>query len=554
MATNLQLRIFLMGLVGALLALIFLMSDASGTTQEEVDQSSVAAPHAAGELLVVYESGTGNAAAEKLPKETNGEIEEEIPELDTQVVEFPKIKEKPSENQRERLLRLKKEKLKKNPAVQSVSYNFIYKAAYTPNDDKFQSQYGLKKIKAPRAWNEASGRGVDIAVVDSGVSNSHPDLRRKISAQANCTGESEDCMSGPGTAEDGTGHGTFVAGVAVASTNNREGIAGACPDCRLLAAKVLKANGEGTASDVAKGINWASNNGAEIINLSLAPVDPRFVADSPPIKKAINKARRKGAVTVAAAGNFGKGSVKIYPAAYKNVVAVAATDRSNQRASFSSTGRWVDVAAPGVGVLSTKYRTGYGRFDGTSLSSPYVAGVAGLLAAQGRSANEIRRRINSTAVDLGPRGKDASYGHGLVDAAAAVGIRNTRPKIQRPRPTPGSRVKNRRPNISAIVRDSETSLRKKNLTFILDGRKRGAFKYNATGGRLSYKPAGKLAFGRHKVKVVVRDGQGKKAIREWTFKVKTPKPRNDGPLAIFDRPGYPFNFLSEDPVFDAVRN
>ncbi len=542
------------------MTLALLTPEASGTAQENIDQSSGVAPHATGELLIVYEAGTDSAAAEQLPEETDGEVEEEIPEIDTQVVEFPEVKNEPTEQEREELLQQKKEELEEDPAVQSVSYNFIYKAAYTPNDNKFGSQYGLKKIKAPLAWNETRGSGVDIAVVDSGISNSHPDLRRKISAQANCAGKPGNCISGPGTAEDDSGHGTSVAGVAVASTNNGEGVAGACFECRLLAAKVLKANGKGSVSDVAKGINWSSNNGAEVINLSLAPVNPNVVADSPPIKKAINRAQRKGAITVAAAGNFGKDSVKVYPAAYENVVAVAATNRNNRWASFSSTGRWVDVAAPGVDILSTRSPAGYGGFDGTSLSSPFVAGIAGLLASQGRTEDEIRRRINSTAVDLGPKGKDEKYGRGLVNAAAAVGISarrptpNKAPRISNPKPAPGATIKGRRPNIKATVRDAETNLRKKNITLILDGKKRGAFRYSVKRDRLIYSPKRKLAPGKHTVRIVVRDEQGKKDTRKWRFKVKAPKPRNNGPLSIIDQPGYPFNFLPNDSVFDRVRN
>ena len=552
MATHIQLRIFLAGLVGALLTLVLLTPDAGGTTQETVDQSA-AAPHAAGELLVVYEAGTDAAAAEQLPEETGGEVEEEIPEIGAQAVEFPEVKNEPTEQEREELLRQKKEELEKDPAVQSVSYNFIYRAAYAPNDDRFGSQYGLKKIKAPLAWNEVRGGGVDIAVVDSGISNTHPDLRRKISAQANCINDSEedlDCVEGPGAAEDDNGHGTQVSGVAAASTNNGEGIAGACPGCRLLVAKALKADNTGTANDIAGGIVWATDEGAEVINLSLGEEE----VDSPVLEKAINRAQRKGAVVVAAAGNYGRYSGTVYPAAYRNVVAVAATDKNNRRTSSSSVGDWVDVSAPGSAILTTKRFARYGTASGTSLSSPFVAGVAGLLAAQGRSAGEIRRRINSTAVDLGPAGKDTKYGHGLIDAAAAVGVRNTRPRIRAPKPAPRSRTKDPTPRITAIVRDKETDLRKSNLTLILDGKKKSTFKYNANRDKLSYTPKRKLAPGKHSVKVVARDGRGLKAARKWTFGVKRQPSVGNGPLSIIDQAGYPFNVLPGDPIFDQFRN
>lgn len=565
MATKLHLKTFVAAFVGAALLLVLLASGAEGATQEAVDESAGAGPHVAGELLVTYESGVDTAASEELPEETAGEVEEELPELDTQVIEFPQVKNRPSEDQRERLLQQKREELQSDPAVQSVSYNYVYKGfyegPYTPNDPRFGAQYGLESIEAPRAWGAVRGEGVDIAIVDTGISNAHPDLEGKISAQANCVNESKEdlsCVEGPGSAEDDNGHGTEVAGVAAAATGNGKGIAGTCPDCRLLVAKSLSGSNTGKASDIAGGIVWSTDEGAEVINLSLGAEG----VDSPPIEKAINRARKKGAVVVAAAGNFGRGSGKVYPAAYRGVVAVAATNRSDRRAPFSSTGGWVDVAAPGVGVLTTKYRTGYGRSDGTSLSSPYVAGVAGMLAAQGRSEDGIRRKISSTAVDRGPRGKDAFYGHGLVDAAAAVGVRNTRPRVQRPRPVPGSQIKQRRPTITALVKDRETDLKKSDIALVLDGRKRAAFSYNTKRDRLSYRPAGKLAPDKHEVRIVVRDEQGKRAVRKWTFQIRAPQtPKatggrfgGNGPFSTIRDPRFPFNVLPEDPIFDTVRS
>ena len=513
------MKIFVAGLLGALLTLGLLASGARGTVQEQVDESLEAAPHAAGELLVVYESGVDTPEAEELPEETEGEIEEEIPEIETQVIEFPEVKAEPTESQREQLLQDKKRELEKDPGVESVSYNYIYEAAYTPNDVRFGGQYGLQKIRAPLAWNKARGNSVDIAIVDSGISNKHPDLRRKISAEADCINDSKtdlSCVEGPGEAKDDNGHGTKVSGVAAASTNNREGIAGTCPGCKLLVAKSLDANLIGTASDIAGGIIWATDEGAEVINLSLAAEN----ADAAPVRRAINQARRSGAVVVASAGNYGKNSETVYPAAYGNVVAVAASDKNNRRVNDSSTGDWVDVVAPGMNVLSTNLSGGYGRDTGTSYASPFVAGVAGLLATQGRSPNGIQNRINRTAVDLGPRGKDDEYGRGLVDSAAAVGVRNTKPRIHRPNPAPGSTIRNRAPKIRALVRDKETKLKKSNLTFILDGSRKTSFAYDANRGRLSYTIRRKLSPGRHSVRLVARDAQGAQTIRRWVFNVK----------------------------------
>ncbi len=256
---------------------------------------------------------------------------------------------------------------------------------------------------------------------------------------------------------------------------------------------------------------------------------------------------------VAAAGNFGDG-VRVYPAAYENVVAVAATNRNDRRASFSSYGDWVDVAAPGQAVLSTRLPAGYGNQSGTSFASAHVAGVAGLLAAQGRPAREVRDRIESTARDLGPAGKDRFYGHGLVDAAAAVGLgsppRNTRPRVSNPRPAPGSRVRSRTPAIAATVRDRETNLRKADISLFLNGERTTAFKYDRRTDRLTHTPRRPLATGRHTIRIVVRNRQGQRAVRSWSFRVA---PRPQGPLSLTRQPGFPFNFLPEDRIFDRVR-
>ncbi len=251
-------------------------------------------------------------------------------------------------------------------------------------------------------------------MVDTGIDANHPDLKGKVIAQ-------HDFVHNDGTANDTAGHGTHVAGTIAASTNNGVGVAGGCPRCRLLAARVLAKNG-GYDSDIARGIVWSANNGARVINLSLGGA-----AYSTALKRAVDYAYNKGAVVVAAAGNTGNGTYH-YPAAYPDVIAVAATDSADRRASFSSYGNWVDVAAPGVDILSTYprwlesnfYEPGYKFMEGTSMASPHVAALAGLLAAQGRSKSEIRFRLLSTADDIGPEGRDRYTGAGLIDAAKAV--------------------------------------------------------------------------------------------------------------------------------------
>lgn len=563
-----QTRVLLAALTGALVSLALVAQGAWGVPQQQVDQDPQGAPYVVGELLVVYEPGIKTAAASELPKETGGQVEEEIPEIETQLLTFPEVKRETSKNRREDLLQQKEEELQRDPAVESVSFNYIVRAAFIPNDTKFEQQWGMRKIRFPRAWGEVRGNGIDIAVVDTGIDNNHPDLQGKVAEQRNFVTDAE-----TNRAEDGNGHGTHVSGIAAAVTDNRTGVAGACPQCRLIVAKSLNDFNTGTVEDVAKGIVWAADNGAEVINLSLG-----LEVDSETLDDAVAYATGKDAVVVAAAGNLAqKGNPTVYPAAYENTIAVAATTIENRRAGYSSFGDYVDVAAPGGDdegsqgemILSNYLGGGYEYLVGTSMASPHVAGLAGLLAAQGRSRTEIRNRIERTARDLGPDGRDNLYGHGLVNAAAAVGVRtqppppppNTAPRISNPRPAPGSTTKARRPVVTATLRDVETNLRKSNLTLVFDGRKKGVFSYDTGRERLSYRPAGKLSPGRHSVRIVVRDGQRLKDNKKWNFKVKVKRrsPGNDGsgsggPFATVNAPDFPFNVLPDNPIFDIVRN
>lgn len=535
-------------LTGTLLSLTLLATSGKGITQEQVDHDPQGAPYVAGELLVTYTTAEAPAATtESVPEEVDGEIKEEIPQLDTQLLEFPEVKEEPSEESREDLLEQKKEDLAQDPAVESVSFNYIFEGAQVPNDPQFKDQYGLRKPGFHWAWDEVRGNGVDIAIIDTGIAASHPDLQGKVIDQRNSVGDKES-----GVAADNNGHGTLVAGVAAAVTDNREGVAGACPECRILAAKVLDSNGRGTAADVTDGIVWATDNGAEIINLSFSAVG----ADVPTVKKAINDATDRGVVVVASSGNTGRNE-RVYPAAYSNVIAVGASNAKDQRASFSTFGGWVDVVAPGVGILSTKRPTGYGEGNGTSFSTSYVSGLAGLLAAQKHSASEIRSRIEGTAVDLGTKGKDRFYGYGRVDAAAAVGVErpppNTAPRITAPKPRPGSKIKNRKPTMRAVVRDSETDLKRSHISLFVDKRNKKGFRYNRKTDMLTYAPPNKLATGRHSVKIVARDEQGRKTTKSWTFRVEEGKraSQSAGKRSPYGQ-GFPFRHLPKRFPFNII--
>lgn len=384
-------------------------------SQRKVDEDPRGLPYVAGELIVLYEKGeiperpsvvNENQALEG----TGGEVEEEIPELNAQVLTFHKGEDEHSEGLRGEALEEEKAELEKDPRVASVDYNYLRKTSLTPNDPRFGAQYGLKRPSFPRAWDRIwGGAGTRIAVVDSGIDFKHPDLARRVAAQKDFVG------AGDGKAQDDFGHGTHVAGIAAAATGNGRGVAGACPGCRLLVAKTVGPDGTTTVADEIEGILWAANNGAKVVNLSLG--GPGYVQAE---RDAVDYAWSKGAVVVAAAGNAAT-SVPDYPAGYPKAIAVTATDSRDRAASFSNRGNWVDVSAPGVDILSTTLGRGYGSMSGTSMSTPYVAGLAGLLASQDRSNTEIRKRILETADDLGPKGRDPRFGSGRIDAARAVG-------------------------------------------------------------------------------------------------------------------------------------
>jgi len=235
-----------------------------------------------------------------------------------------------------------------------------------PNDKYFDKQWALTKIQAPDAWQITSGsQDILIAVLDTGIDPQHEELADKVVADVNFTDSP--------TADDRHGHGTHIAGIIAASTNNGFGIAGVAPNCRLLNVKVADDDGRCNSSTVAKGIVWAVDNEAKVINMSLT-----FTKPAQALEEATDYAWNKGAILVAAAGNYG-GSTPVYPAYYVNCLAVTATDSDDLLVQLAKHGDWVDVAAPGASIYSTLPDNDYGYKSGTSMATAYVAGVAGLV-------------------------------------------------------------------------------------------------------------------------------------------------------------------------------
>jgi thermitase len=297
------------------------------------------------------------------------------------------------------------------PGVAWVQPNYRYQATATPNDPMYFQQWGMARVGAAAAWSVTSGKpSVTVAVIDTGVSLAHPDLSARVD-----TVNDYDFVNGDTNADDDEGHGTHVAGIIAATADNSVGIAGVAPGIRILPIKVLDANGSGNSLSVADGIRYAADRGVQVINMSLGgPKDPYTAS-------AVTYAQSKGCVVVAATGNDGINGVS-YPGALKDVVGVGAIDSSNLRASFSNYGTGTDLVAPGVDILSTLPGATYGKLDGTSMATPFVAGVAALLASAqpGWSASQIIDRMFTTAHDLGSVGTDSQYGHGLVRADVAL--------------------------------------------------------------------------------------------------------------------------------------
>lgn len=276
--------------------------------------------------------------------------------------------------------------MRKDSDLVSVELDGIATVDWTPNDPSFSSQWGPKKISSEAAWNVTRGSSsVMIAVVDTGVDLDHPDLNGKVRTDIDY-----DFVNNDSNASDDNGHGTHVAGIAAAETNNSTGIAGVCPNCTILPVKVLSASGSGSYSAIASGIRYAADKGAKVINLSLGGS-----SGSSTLSDAVNYANNKGAILACAAGNSNT-SAASYPAYYSACVAVASTDSNDYKSSFSNYGSWVDTSAPGSSIYATYWNNTYKTLSGTSMAAPHVAGLAGMLFSQGRSQSAVRTRLTSS--------------------------------------------------------------------------------------------------------------------------------------------------------------
>jgi len=298
--------------------------------------------------------------------------------------------------------------------VKYAERNATHQAQYTPNDPRFGDQYAPQQVEADAAWDTTLGsHDVTVAVVDTGIQYDHPDLDGNFCGDEGYDFADDDTDPYPDTCDET--HGTNVAGIVAAQIDNRTAIAGIGRSC-LLSCRALDENGSGSTSDIADAIEWAADQGANIINLSLGGG-----GYSDTLKNAVSYAYDNGSFLVGAAGGSASDGVS-YPAAYSEVVAVSSVDSNEQFASFSNYGSEIELCAPGVDVLTlgrTCSSSDYAKYSGTSFSTAVVSGCAGLALAQWDLTNsELRSHLKCTAKDVGLPSDE--QGSGQVNAYNAV--------------------------------------------------------------------------------------------------------------------------------------
>ncbi len=397
-------------------------------------------PHVSGQLIVHFDEGASSDAREAAHARARGAVAERIPALGVELVRVADERAALASYNADRSVRLAELDIVARALHDDCSP--ANDLCLLPSDPSFSLQWGLQNdastiqpaattpahdadIDAPYAWRQTTGSSsTRIAILDSGIDLDHEDLAAKVVASYNATKSR--------TLDDKYGHGTAVAGVAAARTDNAVGVAGVGFSSSLMNVKVLDDRGVGSCSTVAKGITWAADNGADVINMSLG------FADCTTGRRAVDDAWSKGVVLTAAAGNDGDTS-PTYPAYYTNVIAVAATDNADQKTSFSQFGDWVDIAAPGINVYTTfpnhsnqLAKTNYNYGKGTSMSAPFVAGAAGLLWPLAvddnnnvRVNDEVRARLETYADNIPGTGSLWTAGRLNVCNAVVAGACQT---------------------------------------------------------------------------------------------------------------------------------
>ncbi|HEX9024116.1 MAG TPA: S8 family serine peptidase [Geobacteraceae bacterium] len=347
------------------------------------------------ELLVQTRAGVNKEKFDTVVGSLGAATVDEIPQIRVKRIKVPP-----------QSLERVKEALSRNPHVKFVEKNYLATSGGIPNDPSYASQWHLPKISAPTAWDISTGSNViDIAIIDSGVDPTHPDLAGKLLPGYNFLGGNTDT-------HDVLGHGTAVAGTAAALGNNAIGVAGLAWQNPIMPLVVLDATDYASYSNIASAITYAADHGVRIINVSIGGS-----SSSSTLQNAVNYAWNKGAAIFASAMNNAS-STPYYPAACTNVVAVSATTSSDTLASFSSYGNWISVSAPGAYIYTTNNGGGYGAWNGTSFSSPLTAGLAALILSVNPLLTnaQVVDIIEKNADDLGTPGFDQYFGYGRINA------------------------------------------------------------------------------------------------------------------------------------------
>ncbi|HEY9899532.1 MAG TPA: S8 family serine peptidase [Pantanalinema sp.] len=389
-------------------------------------------------VLVSFKAGQAASGKESLTARLGLRALQDLPQLGMSVFALP------ASARREIALGA----IAAQPAVASVEADVRMHAGYRPQDPDsslgaFSGLYVGFRASLYQAWDATLGDPrVVVAVVDTGVDVTHPDLRDRVVTGKNFVKQIEEDQD-DGTTKlvdlldkgpmDDSGHGTHVAGIIAASENSR-GITGMAPRCRIMPVKSLAYNESGFSSDVASGVVWAVDHGAHVINMSLGAY-----GGSKALEKAVAYALSRNVTVVAAMGNdradpdAGYGVSPSYPAALPGVIAVGATDGDDKSAYFSNAGRWISVSAPGDGILSTTptypvhglVAQDYDQMSGTSMATPFVAGLAALMLSHtpGLSPQQVRTRLEASADDVGVPGFDTATGHGRINPLRALGMK-----------------------------------------------------------------------------------------------------------------------------------
>lgn len=362
---------------------------------------NVSAPTSAswvkGRLLVTPRAGLSIEELEKTVKPYGVKPKHHIEELNLHICELP-------DGADERKI---KQILKKDSRLKNVELDMIVTLDQTITDPSFNRSWALPKIEAPTAWDISTGDGIIVAVLDTGVDSTHPDLAANMVPGWNMFDNNDDTA-------DVHNHGTWVAGTIAAAANNAAGSAGVAWSAEIMPVRIAAPDGTAFISTIVNGIRWAADHGAKVVNASFSGV-----AGSAAVQSAAQYLRNKGGVLVVSAGNTG--TEFNYPPSDAILVA-AATDVNDQRPNWSSYGSYVDIASPGVSIFTTRKGGGYSFVSGTSFSSPIVAATAALMLSANNelTPSDLDQLMLSTTVDLGEPGFDNFYGAGRVDAAAAV--------------------------------------------------------------------------------------------------------------------------------------